>query len=121
MVALRMAAQEIVMQNSDKPVKTRIMVLSDFDFASEVNIQSQDDGHAGGIETSRVMAIRPDLVKGKGKKGVPLFPRFEIVPDPEKYFPTGVMGDPTNASKDKGDKINTYIIEQVAKLVEELK
>jgi len=47
-------------------------------------------------------------------------PRFEVVPDPERYFPSGVMGDPTIASSEKGQKINEYVIEQIVKLVKEL-
>jgi creatinine amidohydrolase/Fe(II)-dependent formamide hydrolase-like protein len=48
-------------------------------------------------------------------------PKFEIVPDYERYFPSGVMGDPTIASAEKGKRINEYVIEQIVKLVEELK
>ncbi len=124
MIALRLAAQEVVKQKSPTSTrKTRIMVLSDFDFAFEVQNLGfpQDDGHAAAVETSRVMAIRPDLVKGKGKAGKMETPRFEVVFDPERYFKNGVNGDPTLATEDKGKVINAYLIEQVAKLVEELK
>jgi creatinine amidohydrolase/Fe(II)-dependent formamide hydrolase-like protein len=44
-------------------------------------------------------------------------PRFEVVANPEVYFPSGVNGDPTAASVYKGRKINKYIIKQVEKLV----
>jgi creatinine amidohydrolase len=126
MTALKLAAQEIVTRegNVQDKRKTRIMVLSDYDFAYEVKDQFKvdpRDGHAGDVETSRVMAIKPDLLKGKGKAGFPQMPRFEVVPDPETYFIGGLAGDPTAASKEKGKKINEYVIEHVAKLVEELK
>ncbi|HLE75624.1 MAG TPA: creatininase family protein [Candidatus Bathyarchaeia archaeon] len=124
MVALRMAAQNVVLQNEGAGAerKTRIMVLSDFDFAFELRGKefSEKDGHAGTIETSRMMAIKPELVKGKGEASFPQMPRFEVVAHPEQYFPSGVMGDPTAASESKGRLINKYVIEQVAKLVEEL-
>jgi creatinine amidohydrolase len=100
------------------------MVLSDYDFAYEMRDQlglSAKDGHAGAIETSRVMTIRPDLVKGKGEAGTLNTPRFEVVADPERFFLNGVNGDPTVASLEKGDLLNKYIIEEVANLVEELK
>jgi creatinine amidohydrolase len=99
------------------------MVCSDYDFAYELRGKyfSEKDGHAGTIETSRVMDIRPELVKTGGRKNFPEFPRFEIVADPERYFPGGVIGDPTAASEEKGRIINKYVIEEVAKLVEELK
>jgi creatinine amidohydrolase len=125
MAALRLAAQEVVWQHEkENPEKRpRIMVCSDYDFAYELKGKyfSEKDGHAGTIETSRVMAIKPELIKAKGGKSFPKFPRFEIVADPERYFPTGVIGDPTAASAEKGRMINKYIVREVAKLVEELK
>jgi creatinine amidohydrolase len=123
MVALRLAAQEIVAKNDGAERKVRIMVLSDFDFAEELVAELADpkDGHAGTIETSRVMAIKPELVKCEGKADVWRMPRFEVVAHPELYFPSGVNGDPTAASADKGKKINDYIIGEVEKLVLALK
>jgi creatinine amidohydrolase len=99
------------------------MVCSDYDFAYELKGKyfSEKDGHAGTIETSRIMAIRPELIKAKGTRSFPKLPRFEIVADPERYFPSGVIGDPTQASAEKGRMINEYVIEQVTKLVKELK
>ena len=125
MVALRLAAQEIVTRDdkAGKKEKTRIMVLSDFYLAEEMTPKcaKENDGHAGDVETSRVMSIRPELIKAKGKADVWNMPRFEVVAHPELYFPSGVDGDPTAASADKGHKINEYIITQVEELVKALK
>ena len=124
MTALRLAAEEVITKHvHDGPDKMpRIMVCSDYDFAYELKGKyfSDKDGHAGTIETARVMSIRPDLVKKKGKKSYPQLPRFEIVADPERYFPSGVIGDPTAATDKKGRKINAYVIENVGKLIDEL-
>jgi creatinine amidohydrolase len=126
MVALRLAAQDVIIK-ADKEEgdqkKTRIMVLSDFDFAQELTPKYADinDGHAGTLETSRMMAIKPELVKIKGEASVWQMPRFEVVAHPELYFPSGVNGDPTVASVEKGQKINQHIIEQVKKLVKTIK
>jgi len=125
MAALRLAAQEVIWHHKRKrpEKKPRIMVCSDYDFAYELKGKyfSEKDGHAGTIETSRVMAIRSDLVKRKGRKSFPKLPRFEIVADPEHYFPSGVIGDPTIASAKKGQMINKYVTKEVTKLIEELK
>jgi creatinine amidohydrolase len=125
MVALRLAAQKIVTKNNtDKQGKrVRIMVLSDYDFAEDIapKYASTDDGHAGTIETSRIMDIKPDLIKTKGTKSHPKMPRFEVVAHPELYFPSGVHGDPTVATANKGQKINKYIIKQVSELVTKIK
>ena len=124
MVALRLAAQDIINQNdeSKEKEKVRIMVLSDFDFAEELTPKYADknDGHAGTIETSRMMAIKPELIKAKGEANVWRMPRFEVVAHPELYFPSGVNGDPTAASKEKGQKINSHIVKMVAELVKDL-
>ena len=124
MAALRLAAQNVILENEDScsAKKARIMVLSDYDFAYELKGKyfSEKDGHAGAVETSRLMAIKPALVKSKGKPSFPKMPRFEIVAHPELYFPLGVVGDPTTASARKGQVINEYVVEQVIKLVEEL-
>jgi creatinine amidohydrolase len=125
MVALRMAAQDIVIKNDSlkSKRKTRIMVLSDYDFAKELTPKyaSEKDGHAGTLETARMMAIKPDLIKSKGFASFPEMPRFEVVAHPELYFPGGVNGDPTAATAEKGHKINEYIIEQMIKLVKTMK
>jgi creatinine amidohydrolase len=122
MIALKLAAKTVVTNHQNEEDRPRIMVCSDYDFAFDLRGKDFDerDSHAGTIETSRVMAIRSDLIKGKGTRNYPNLPRFEIVPDPERYFPSGVMGDPTIASAEKGQKINEYVIEQIVKQVKEL-
>jgi creatinine amidohydrolase len=122
MTALKLAAKTVVTNHINEKGRPRIMVCTDYDFAFDIKMEDVDsrDSHAGTIETSRVMAIRSDLMKGKGKRKFPDLPRFEVVPDPERYFPSGVMGDPTIASSEKGQKINDYVVEQIVKLVKEL-
>jgi len=121
-IALKLAAKTVVTNHQNEKDRPRIMVCTDYDFAFDVKMEDVDnrDSHAGTIETSRVMAIRSELIKGKGTRNYPDLPRFEVVPDPERYFPSGVMGDPTIASSEKGQKINEYVIEQIVKLVKEL-
>jgi creatinine amidohydrolase len=122
MTALKLAAKTVVTNHMNEEDRPRIMVCSDYDFAFDLRGKEFDsrDSHAGTIETSRMMAIRSDLIKDKGTRNYPDLPRFEVVPDPERYFPSGVMGDPTAATAEKGQKINEYVIEQIVKLVKEL-
>lgn len=123
MTAIKLAAKEVMIRHINEKKKPRIMVCSDYDFAFDLKDKDIDDrdSHAGTIETSRVMDIRSDLITGKGDKSFPNIPQFEINPNPEQYFPSGVMGDPTIASKVRGKKINNYIMEQIVKLVKDLK
>jgi creatinine amidohydrolase len=122
MTALKLAAKTVVTNHMNKGDRPRIMVCTDYDFAFDVKMENVDnrDSHAGTIETSRVMTIRSDLIKGKGTCNYPDLPRFEVVSDPERFFPTGVIGDPTIASSEKGQKINEYVIEQIVKLIKKL-
>jgi creatinine amidohydrolase len=115
MAALRTAGENVV---EDVP-ELKLMVLSDYDIAYELKGREFDerDGHAGTIETSRVMAIKPKLVKKKGVKSYDRPPRFMVLARPEKHFPTGVMGDASIASPGQGRRINDYIINGLAELV----
>lgn len=125
MVALRLAARHVIWRHKGENGnrKIRIMVCADYDFAYQLRGKYFDekDGHGGTIETSRVMAIRPDLIKGEGKKSLSKLPRFEIVANPEDFFPEGIIGDPKAASAEKGLFINNHIIEEIVRLIEELK
>lgn len=124
LAALRLAAREIISNHRKDPAgsRPRIMVCSDYDFAFLLKDQGFDprDDHAGGIETSRMLDIRPDLVKGRTRTSFSQFPRFEIAPDPEKYLKGGIQGDPAAASAEKGRMLNGYVIEELVKLVKEL-
>jgi len=123
MAALRLAAQQVIWNHEKQKKPPRIQVCSDYDFAYELKGKHFDekDGHAGTIETSRVKAIKPELVRTKAQKHYPTIPRFEVLANPETYFPAGIIGDPTTATTKKGQMVNKYITEQVIKLIEELR
>ncbi|HJX04453.1 MAG TPA: creatininase family protein, partial [Thermoplasmata archaeon] len=91
MAAIREAALEVVEEHR----QLKIMVLSDYDIAYELRGKEfpEDDGHGGLIETSRILGIRPKLVGESRPRGRERPPRFMILPDPERYFPTGIIGD----------------------------
>ncbi|MBA3046211.1 MAG: creatininase family protein [Candidatus Thermoplasmatota archaeon] len=114
MAALKLAAGHVL-----EKLDMKLMVLSDYDIAyamKEIEIPP-DDGHAGMIETSRVMAIRPDLVKGSAEPCHPEFPKYRVMRDAQKYFPDGVMGDPQLANKEFGEKANGIIIDELVDII----
>ena len=124
MSAIKLAASKVVKELDDLSGsdKLKLMVLSDYDIAyamEEIEIPPKD-GHAGMIETSRVMAIRPDLVRGTAEPCHPEFPPYRVEKDSEKYFPDGVMGDPQLASKEFGVKANKIIVDELAGLIEKM-
>jgi len=108
MVAMRDAGEAVTEACPD----LTLMVLSDFDIAYELKGKEFDerDGHAGTIESSRVMAIKPKLVKRGGRASYDRPPKFMLTAHPELYFPDGYMGAPSKATAAQGRRINTYII-----------
>jgi creatinine amidohydrolase/Fe(II)-dependent formamide hydrolase-like protein len=127
--ALNNAAQKI---NRD----AKIFVCVDTGETSDVDIldfiETPNDVHGGEIETSTSLAVRPHLVTME--KAVKLIPHFSSryldftakrsVPwyaYTRKVSQNGVMGDPTKASAEKGEKIWRIMIAHLVALVEELK
>ena len=97
----------------------KIMVLSDYDIAYDLRGKEfpENDGHGGLIETSRIMNIRPDLVRSSRPVGTTRPPRFMVLVDPERHFPTGIVGDSREASRTKGKNIDDYVVDRLCELV----
>lgn len=117
MATMRDAAREVAEKNLD----VIIYYLTDYEIAADI-VKGDPrfpalDGHAGDIETSRIMAIDPDLVKDPPKGSFPDFPPHRILPDPESYFPSGLMGDPENADPEKGEYLNGRIVDYLVDLL----
>jgi creatinine amidohydrolase len=95
--------------------------------------------HAGEIMTSVVMAIRPDLVDMKKAKKEYLKPRIDsftqvlsskvkfkgrVVPvyhRSNEVTRSGVMGDPSAATKEKGEIILNHMVSYITEFVQEFK
>ncbi|MGB9635657.1 MAG: creatininase family protein [Thermoplasmata archaeon] len=117
MQAIAEACKRIVNECED----AKIMMLSDYDIAYELRGVKfpQDDGHGGLIETSRMLAIKPELVKlEKARTGRNRIPRFMILRNPEKYW-DGFTGEPQKATPALGKEINEYIIQNIASIIRE--
>lgn len=116
MAALKSASNDIV-----KKYPAKIMLLSDYYIAYELRskLVPADDSHAGIIETSRMMAIRPDLVKedlrfannGEGK--------YMVIDNYSSIYPEGTLSDPKGASTELGKKVNEYVVERLWQMVKE--
>ncbi|TLZ72816.1 MAG: creatininase family protein, partial [Methanobacteriota archaeon] len=117
MMALRAAAQDVV----DQRTGLKVTVLSDYDIIyASTGLLPEGDGHAGAGETSRILTARPELVKGTSPPGKNEIPQYAVVEDPRKYWP-GVTGDPAKASKALGEKLDRLVIDELVKLVDELR
>jgi creatinine amidohydrolase/Fe(II)-dependent formamide hydrolase-like protein len=114
----------------------RIFVCVDTGETSDVDIdkivETPNDVHAGEIETSTSLAVRPQLVQmDQAKKQIPKFSSRYLdfsskrgvlwYAYTRKISPSGVMGDPTKASAAKGERIWEMMIAHLVSLVEDLK
>ena len=103
---------------------------SDFDVYNMVS--TPNDVHAGEFETSTSLASRPDLVyMDKAEKTIPTFSSRYLnftskrgvswYAHTEKISESGVMGDPTLATAEKGQKMWEIMIAHLVAFVEDLK
>lgn len=90
----------------------RVHLLSDYDFVYELrgSLAPASDGHGGLLETSRVLAMRPELV-GEPRAAVSdSRSRFRVGdPSPEEW-PESVVGDPRGASAEIGRTIQEHVL-----------
>ncbi|MCM2263582.1 MAG: creatininase family protein [Desulfuromonadales bacterium] len=101
----------------------RIAVASEYALAFEAGkglIETPGDSHAGEIETSRMLATRPRMVKGTAAAERSCFPAFILVRDKRRCWPGGVAGDPAKASAEKGRQLEALVVSALGRLVEEL-
>lgn len=101
----------------------RISVISEYNEIQEAGkalVEAVDDSHAGEIETSRVLHLRPELVKGTSPAEWPSFPDARLVRDKRRHWPGGVWGDPARASAEKGRRLTEIAVDRVIALIREL-
>lgn len=127
--ALQFAAQKI---NRDSHIFTCVETGETSEKDMPSIIETPNDVHAGEIETSTALATRPHLVKmDKAKRFVPKFSikylnfsskrRVDWYARVSKISTTGVLGDPTKATRQKGEQIWEVMIKHLVEFVEDLK
>lgn len=119
MTALRESAERAV----KKDPSIRLAVICDLDLVRETALdllQTPGDGHAGEIETSRMLYLHPDSVGEAPPEEYPSRPPYRVLPDPEKYWPGGVWGNPGAADGKKGEELVERSADALAKIVESM-
>ena len=127
--ALKFAAQ---MVNRDAHVFACVESGETSDADVLAATETPNDVHAGEVETSTSLATRPHLVEmGAARKFVPEFSSryldFSSKRSVEWYARTakisksGVLGDPSKASREKGEKYWAIMIRNLLEFVEDLK
>jgi creatinine amidohydrolase len=115
-----MAALEEACQMAVEERDFRVSLVSLFDFIDASAVQTPHDGHAGEMETSLMMVIRKDLVKGKPAEHFPVRPRFLIMKNVRHLMGNGVMGNPEPATPEKGKAFFDMAVNGVMGALEEL-
>jgi creatinine amidohydrolase len=119
MSALKETAEALVEKMDD----IKIAVLSPYDVLwkelSEMS-ETPNDSHAGELETSIMLHLSPDFVKGRSPEEFPKIPKPLIVKDKMKYWPGGVWGNPNKASSEKGARAVNLIVDKIIEIIEKI-
>ncbi len=115
-----MAALEAACQKAVEERDFRVSLVSLFDLIDPKSVETLRDGHSGEIETSLMMTIREDLVKGRPEGNFPIRPRFLVLKDVRYLMGNGIMGDPSRASMEKGKAFFEMAVQGVLKALDEM-
>ena len=127
--ALHFAAQKI---NRDAHIFTCVDTGETSDPDVNALAETPNDVHAGEIETSTTLAVRPEQVRRD--RIHPFVPRFSNryldftskrsigwYAHTARISATGVLGDPTKATREKGERMWELMIQHLVAFVEDLK
>ncbi len=127
--ALHFAAQMI---NRDAHIFTCVDTGESSDADVDDLATAHNDVHAGEIETSTTLALRPEVVRmGLARSSVPRFSSHYLDFTSKrgvgwygrtlKITESGVMGDPTRATAEKGRKMWELIVTNLVEMIEDIK
>ncbi|MFZ2471805.1 MAG: creatininase family protein [Methanothrix sp.] len=115
-----MAALEEACQMAVEERDFCVSLVSLFDLIDAGAVETAHDGHAGEMETSLMMNIRPDLVKGRPEKHFPKRPQFLVMKDVRHLMGNGIMGNPQPATLDKGKQFFQMAVTGVMGALDEM-
>ncbi|MEW6117304.1 MAG: creatininase family protein [Nitrospirota bacterium] len=79
--------------------------------------ETPNDSHAGELETSMMLYLAPELVKGRAAEEYPKIPKPFSVKDRVKHWPGGVWGNPKKATKEKGEKALKVMADKIMEIL----
>jgi creatinine amidohydrolase len=103
--------------------RLKILLVSWYTSVLESGAQGKSDIHAGEVETSVMLALRPDLVRPERPRLKPSVKGFQQ-PDLTTFgmgfiAPDGVYGDSSLASREKGEKLIRRVKQDLMKHIRE--
>lgn len=117
--AMEEAAERLV----DTFAELEVAAFCEYRWAQEEGreiVETADDGHAGEIETSRILALAPGLVHGTSPEEYPSFKKPFLSHEKRSEWPGGVWGDPSKATREKGELLYERSAARLAALVREM-
>lgn len=117
MYALKESAETLVKELDN----IRIATIMPYDiFSGELAslIETPNDSHAGELETSLILYLAPELVKGRSREEYPRLPKSLVVKDKLKYWRGGVWGNPAKATREKGEKAFRLIVDKIIEVID---
>jgi creatinine amidohydrolase len=105
----------------EKLPEAKIAALNILDLGAagwEPLVETKGDAHAGEVETSVMMVLRPTWVKGSSPEEYPSFPKAILVRNKLKFWPGGVWGNPAKASLEKGSALLEAVTGALVQLIQ---
>lgn len=115
MAALIDAGEEILKRLKE----AKVAVLTVLNLVAEIAdtlVETENDSHAGEVETSLMKYLRAEQITGTSPREYPAFPKHILVRNKRAFWPGGVWGDPAKSSREKGESI----LKNEARLLAEL-
>lgn len=117
LATLREAGEEFMRSREDVSVHV-ICAYHANKAAARPLLDVSHEFHAGAVETSLMLYLRPDLVNhstfAAGRNNIP---EYEIVREKKKYWESGVSGNPAAATEELGRRIFEKTVEHIRKYV----
>ncbi len=82
--------------------------------------ETENDSHAGEMETSLILHLAPQLVKGRSEEEYPRFNKPIINADKVSEWPGAVWGDPRKATAEKGRELFDCMVKEVLAILEKM-
>ncbi len=120
MTAIKEAAYDFSLQKRD----IKIYFVSSVDLATEEIIKTLESTpyHACEAETSLMLFLKPELVQmDKAEDERPQSFPFLINPTGRPWMRTGVLGEPTRATRKKGETIFNAMVKKLTEILETIK
>jgi creatinine amidohydrolase len=117
--SIKEAGEQLIEELKD--VQIAVLSIYDLVYKDITDIaDTENDSHAGEMETSLILHLAETLVKGRSKEEYPKLPKPFLTKNKMRYWPGGVWGNPAVASREKGKKLFEIMVSRTVGLVRDI-